>query len=91
MTKRQGIGVLARQVLCAPYSPWMTGRFKLERMFVGRSDILFRSVAAAIELTGKDMVLRDQDRMVGRRRGREAKAILCKANVEEQTTVRSSL
>lgn len=60
-------------------------------MFVGSSDILFRSVAATIELTGKDVVLGNQDRMVGRTRSREAKVILCKANVEEQTKVRSSL
>lgn len=59
-------------------------------MFVG-SDILFRPLAARTELSRKDMGPRNQDRRVGRRRGCEAKAMLCEASVEEQTIVRSSL
>ena len=50
-------------------------------MFVG-SDVLFRPPAARAKLTGKDMGFRNQIRMVGRRRGCEAKSMLCKASVK---------
>lgn len=89
MTKSLSFSVLTMRVLGTPLSPSMVGSLKLERMFVG-SDILFRPSAARAKLTGKDMDFRNQMRMVGRRRGCQAKSILCKASVKEQTRVTSS-
>jgi hypothetical protein len=48
------------------------------------SDILFWPLAASTELAGKDTASKSQDGTSGRRRGREARTISCKASVEER-------